>query len=172
MPRKDLLRRIALQMRDGQQQVLGRDVLVLEIVGFLESALQQLGWPRWRAWPGRLRRRRPSGKLLDLAIDLVQHGLRADADLFQHRRNNAFLVLEQRRQQVQRQQLRIAVLGGELVPALDGFLRFYCEFVPTDCHGDSLAKSFVIILSQAMRQLAICIVGVAIGPSFAKMTNF
>jgi hypothetical protein len=27
------------------------------------------------------------------------------------------------------------VLGGELVRALDGLLRFYGEFVPTDCHG-------------------------------------
>jgi UDP-N-acetylmuramyl pentapeptide phosphotransferase/UDP-N-acetylglucosamine-1-phosphate transferase len=32
------------------------------------------------------------------------------------------------------QQLGIAVLAGELVGALDGFLRFNGEFVPTDGH--------------------------------------
>ena len=47
------------------------------------------------------------------------------------------LVLNQRRQQMQRHQLRIAVLGGEFVRALDGFLRFDCEFVPTDCHDST-----------------------------------
>ena len=34
-----------------------------------------------------------------------------------------------------RQQFRIAVLGGELVRALDSFLRFDSEFFPTDGHG-------------------------------------
>ena len=77
------------------------------------------------------------GKLFDLAIDLGEHGLRANADLFQHGRNDAFFVFEQRRQQVQRQQFGIAVLGGELVRALDRFLRFDGEFVPTDGHGDT-----------------------------------
>ena len=75
------------------------------------------------------------GQLLDLAVDLAQNGLRADADFFEHGRNDAFLVLEQRGQQVQRQQFGIAVLGGELVRALHGFLRFDGEFVPTNCHG-------------------------------------
>ena len=78
------------------------------------------------------------GKLLEFFVDLAQHGLRADADLFQHGRNDAFLVFEQRGQQVHRQQLGIAVLGGELVRALDGFLRFDGEFVPTDGHENSI----------------------------------
>ena len=66
------------------------------------------------------------GQLFDLAIDLAQHGLRTDADFLQHRRNDAFFVLEQRRQQMQRQQLRIAVLGGEFVAPLHRFLRLDC----------------------------------------------
>ena len=37
-----------------------------------------------------------------------------------------------------RQQFGIAVLGGELVRALDGFLRFDGEFVPTDGHDLNL----------------------------------
>ena len=35
-----------------------------------------------------------------------------------------------------RQQLGIAVLGGEFVRALDGFLGFDGEFIPTDGHGN------------------------------------
>ena len=64
--------------------------------------------------------------------------MRADADFFQHRRDDAFLVFEQRGEQVNRTQLGIAMLGGELVRALDGFLRFDGEFVPTDGHGEPL----------------------------------
>ena len=133
---QDLLRRIALQLRHGQQQMLGGDVLVLEIGGFLEGAVQKL--------VGGLRERRPArpppetlGRRLDLAVRLAQHGLRTDADLLQHRRDDAFFVLQQRRQQMDRQQLRIAVLGGEFVRALHRFLRFHCEFVPTNCHRNS-----------------------------------
>ncbi len=40
--RKNLLRVVALQVRDGQQQVFGRNVLVFEIAGFFESLLEQL----------------------------------------------------------------------------------------------------------------------------------
>jgi hypothetical protein len=39
---------------------------------------------------------------------------------------------------VQRQELGITVLRGKLIAALYRFLRFYCEFVPTDCHGHSI----------------------------------
>jgi hypothetical protein len=42
MTRQQLLRRIALQTGQRQQHVLGRNVFVLEIVGFLERLLQQL----------------------------------------------------------------------------------------------------------------------------------
>jgi hypothetical protein len=45
---------------------------------------------------------------------------------------------------MRRSELRIAMLGCKLVCALDGLLRFYSEFVPTDCHGcqSSIAMSF------------------------------
>src|ERR1700674_980921 len=39
---------------------------------------------------------------------------------------------------MQRLHFGIAVLGGELVRALDRFLRFNGELVPTDRHGNSL----------------------------------
>ena len=133
LPGQNLLGRVALQVRDGQQQVLGRNVLVLEIGGFLESALQKfvgrLGEADLRSSAaGNFR------QALDLAISLAQHGLRTNADFLQHGQNDALFVFEQRRQQMQRQQFRVAVLGGEVVAALHRFLRFYCEFFPTDSH--------------------------------------
>ena len=60
--------------------------------------------------------------------------MRADADFFEHGRNDSFFVFEQRGEQVNRPQFGIAMLGGELVGALDGFLRFDGEFIPTDGH--------------------------------------
>ena len=39
---ENLLRGVLLEVRDGQQQVLGGDVFVLEVGGFFESLLQQL----------------------------------------------------------------------------------------------------------------------------------
>ena len=78
------------------------------------------------------------GQALDLAVGLAENGLRTDADLFQHGQNDAFFVFEQRRQQVQGQQFRIAVLGGELVAALHRFLRLHGEFFPTDRHKNSI----------------------------------
>ena len=40
--RQNLLRRIALQLRHAEQQVLGGDVLVLEVGRLFEGVLQQL----------------------------------------------------------------------------------------------------------------------------------
>ena len=75
-------------------------------------------------------------QLLNFLVEVAEHGLRPDADFFEHGRDNAFAVFDQRGQQMERRKLRIAVLGGELVRALDGFLRFYGEFVPTNGHGE------------------------------------
>ena len=43
----------------------------------------------------------------------------------QQRRNDAFAVFQQRGQNMCRLQLRIAVLAGEIVRPLHGFLRFH-----------------------------------------------
>ena len=140
-----LLRDIPLQVRDRQQQMLGGNVFVLEVGSFFESLLEQLvDFIRKHGLSGASRN---FGQLFEFAINLAEHGLRSNADLFQYRRNDAFLVFEQRGQQMQRLEFRIAVLGGELVGPLDGFLRFDGEFIPTDRHGSSLL-SFVI-LSEA-----------------------
>ncbi len=140
LPGQNFLGGIALQVGDGQQQVLGRNILVLEIGGFLESALQQL--------VGRLGEADLRGsaagnfrQALDLAVSLAEHSLRTNADFLQHGQNDALFVFEQRRQQVQRQQFRVAVLGGEVVASLHRFLRLHGEFFPTDCHRNSSETS-------------------------------
>src|SRR5271166_4519603 len=90
---EDLLGRVLLEMRDGQQQVFGGDVLVFEIGGFFEGLLEQL--------VGGVRERRLGGfsgnlrKLLDVAIEIAEDSLRADADFLEHGRNDAFFVFEQ-----------------------------------------------------------------------------
>ena len=49
---------------------------------------------------------------------------------------------EQGGEEVDRQKLGIAVFGSEVVGALDGFLRFYGEFIPTDGHGGLLSSIY------------------------------
>ncbi len=130
---EDLLRGVALEMRDREQQVFGGNVFVLEIRRFFESLVEQfVGLVRERGLGGASGN---FGKFFELAINLGQHGLRANADLLQDGRHNAFLVFEQGRKQVQRQQFRVAVLGGQFVRTLDSFLRFDGKFVPADGHN-------------------------------------
>src|SRR5579871_2489659 len=115
--------------------MLRGDVLVLEVAGFFESLFQQLvdlvRHRGLRSFSGNLR------QLVDIAVDLAQDGLRTDANLFEHRWNDAFFVFEQRCQQMNWQQLRIAMLGSELAGALYSFLRFNSKFVPTYGHDET-----------------------------------
>jgi hypothetical protein len=112
------------------------NVLVFEIGSFFEGLVKQLAGGirhgRLRAAAGNF------GELLDFLVHVGQHSLRADADLVEHRRNDAFFVFKQRGEQVRRHELGIAVLGGKIIGALDCFLRLDGEFVKTDRHGDSI----------------------------------
>ena len=131
---QDLLCPILLEVRDGKQQVLGGDVFVLEVGGFFKGLFKQfvgrVGQRGLGGFSGNL------GKFLDVAIEIAESRLRADADLFEHGRNDALFVFEQRGEQVDGPKLGIAVLGGKLIRALHCFLRFYGEFVPTDGHDE------------------------------------
>ena len=93
--RQDFLRGVAFGLRDRQQQVFGRDVLVLEVVGFLEGALEKLiGSLGDRGL--RHAAARDLGQGFNRPVHLVQHRLRSDTDFFQYRRHNAFFVFEHR----------------------------------------------------------------------------
>ena len=133
---EDLLGRVLLEMGDGEQQVFGRDVFVLEIGSLFEGLLEQLvRGVRERGlgcFSGDL------GQLLNLAIEVAENRLGADADFFEHGRDDAFFVFEQGGEQMDRQYFRVAVFGGKIIGALDCFLRFYGEFIPTDGHGKLL----------------------------------
>jgi hypothetical protein len=121
-----------LKVRDRQQKMFGGNILVFEVRGLFEGLLEQfVGGIRKH---GLSRFSRNFRKLLDFAIEFAENGLWADADFLQHRRNYALFILEQGGQQVNRQKLRVAVFGREFVRTLYCFLRFYCEFIPTDGH--------------------------------------
>ncbi len=131
MTLENLLGRV-LEVRGCEQKVLGGDVFVFEIRGLFERLVEQLVGGIRDGGLGRF-----SGnfwKLLEFAIEIAKHGLRADADLFQDRGNDSRLVFHQGREQVDRHQLWIAVLRRKFARALDRLLRFYGEFVPTYCH--------------------------------------
>ena len=131
---QDRLRRVFLAVGCGQQQVFGGDVLILEVVGFLESALDQLIQGRRHARLSRALARN-FGQAADFAVGIMQDHLRTDAELLEDGRNDAFLVFKQGGEQVHGQQFGIAVFGCDLVGALNGSLRLHRKFVPTNGHG-------------------------------------
>ena len=103
--------------------MLGGNVLILKIIGFLEGALEKLVHGLGKGSlcgtsAGDL------GEALDLAVHLIEHRLHANADLLHDGRNDAFAVFKQCGEEMHRQQLRIAVLGRQIVGALHRFLRF------------------------------------------------
>ena len=139
-------------MGNGKQQVLGGDVFILEVVRFFEGTIQNLVQDI-----GNIRLRRTSrhlGQLFDLAVHLVQHGLRPHADLLENRRHDALAVLEQRRQQMDRHQFGIAVFRRQIAGALYCLLSFDCKLVPTNGHGILLNSTLMMALSS-LQQLAI-----------------
>ena len=73
-----------------------------------------------------------------LLVNVIQYCLYAEANFFQHRRNNALFIFEHCREQMYRQHLRVTVLGSQFTRTLHCFLRLDCEFVPADCHLELL----------------------------------
>ena len=112
--------------------MLGRNVLILEIVGFFESLIEDaLRRVRERRLCGRAGNFRQA---FDLTRGFGQYLLRLRANALEHRHDDAFLIADERREQVHRLQLRIAVLRGKLDCALDRLLCLYCGLIPTNCH--------------------------------------
>ncbi len=121
---EDLLRRIALQLGHAQQQMLGGNVLVLEVGRLFEGVLQHL-----RSGIGKVRLGGATagdfGQLLDLAHCLGLHRRYVQSNALKQGGYDAFVVLQQRCQYVNRLQLGIAVLAGEIVRPLHCLLRLY-----------------------------------------------
>ena len=115
---------IALQLGNAEQHVLGGDVVVLEVGRLFEGVLQHL-----RSGIGKMRLRGAAAgnfrQLLDLAHGLGLHVWHVQSHALQQRRNDALAVFDQRGQNMDRLQLRIAVLAGEIVRPLHRLLRLY-----------------------------------------------
>ena len=130
-----LARRVALLVRDAEQQVLGGDVLVFEVCGFIKGLVEGLVERRAEA-----RLRRGAGHARQFFLDLVQIALEpldGHTDLFEHRGDDALAVLDEREQQVDGLQFGVAELGSARLRLLDRLLRLDGEFFPVNCHENS-----------------------------------
>ena len=127
-------RGIAFGLGQREQQVLGGDVVVLEVFGLFAGAVEHLGQ---RVRHARLRAAGDLGQLGDGGVRAVQQFLHADARAFEHGQHDAFAVFQQRRKQMHGQDFRIAVLSGSGRGGLDRLLRFSGQFFPFECHNST-----------------------------------
>ena len=133
--RQQQLRAVILQAREGEQQMLGRNVIVLKLLCLFERRFEHLVQRVARAG---LRRgaadfRKLIHRLLGARFQLP-HG---HANLVEDGRNHALFVAEQHRQQMQRQNLGVAVLRRKLAGALHRLLRLHRKLVPPYRHNSS-----------------------------------
>ena len=76
--------------------------------------------------------------MVDRRHSLRLHGLHRQSNALQQRSDDALAVLQQSCQNVDRLQLRVAMLAGEIVSPLDSLLRLHGQFVPSNCHNSLL----------------------------------
>jgi hypothetical protein len=125
---------IAFVRGDAEQEVLGRDVLVLQLLRFLEGSVERTAQ---RVADARLRRRtRYTRQRRQQLVELCAERLDRDAELQEHRHGGAFRLRDQRTQEVRRLDHAVATarreglglgqgllaLDGELVELHPGFL--------------------------------------------------
>ena len=112
---------------EGEQQVLGGDVLVAELAGLALGGaqdVQQLARGGGLAGAGRDR-----GQAVERAADLAAEGARVGAHLAQHGADDPLLLVEQREQQVLGRGLAVAAVGRQADRLLDRLLGFDGEAV-------------------------------------------
>ncbi len=123
---------VAFGFGEGEEEVLGGDVLVLEDVGLFGGAVEDLlqggGHAGLGVAAGDL------GQLGDGGVRAGEELLHADACAFEHGQDDALAVFQQGGEQVHGQDFRVAVLGGHGGGGLDGLLRLDGEFFPLECH--------------------------------------
>ena len=120
--------RARLGARQREQQVLGGDVLVLELAGGLLGAAEDLhdlagGADVLGALAG------DSGKAVEGLVDLAADLRRGRAELLQHRHDDAAVLLEEDGEKMFGGDLRVAAVVGEALRGLDGLLRLDGEAV-------------------------------------------
>ncbi len=112
--------------------MLGRHVFVLELLGFLERAFQNLVHGGRDVHPRGLPADFRDGGQLAFRFGDERIGL--DTALFQHGTHNAFTLRRERDEEMQRVQRLVTVLLGDFLRLLDGFLCLLRQFVESECH--------------------------------------
>ncbi|TPW09859.1 MAG: hypothetical protein FD129_2067 [bacterium] len=117
----DLLHRVAGQLvAESQQQVVGRDVVILELGGLLLGLVQDLCQIRRDELPRH--GSGDSGQPIDGGLQLGRQPFGVGPQLVEHRPRGSPLLLHQGEEEVKRVDGLLAVGGGEGAGALQGFL--------------------------------------------------
>ena len=98
---------------EGEQEMLGRDEVVFHRRGFFLRRFEDLAQGGAEAWLGDCATL--LGQMIQFAFDHPIEIAAVNADFFQERPDDAFILGQQRGEQMQRIDLRIAVLGSELL---------------------------------------------------------
>ena len=120
----------AFLLGERDQEVLGRDVLVAELLRDLEGAVEDAGeLPRGRRLRGCARHFRPP---VEDSFDFPSQRRGIDAELLEDRNDDSFVALrEQSEQQVLRRKLRIAARARVPLRFLNGLLGLDRELIET-----------------------------------------
>ena len=107
---------------EREQQVLGRDVLVAELAHLALGGVQD--WASSLEPPAGSAAAPPLsfGSASSAGAERLADGGRVDAELAQHGRDDAAVLLEQHREQVLGRDLRVAALVGEPLGGLERLL--------------------------------------------------
>src|SRR6266852_8956391 len=116
--------------------MLGRNILVLELLRLIERALDHRVGRRTQML---LRDACDLRKVLELRFDFSGQHLGAHAQACHQRKHNAVGLADQGSKQVHGLDLLLVVPGGELLRLLQGLLSFHCEFVKAH-HGLLLSR--------------------------------
>ena len=91
-----------------EQEVLGRQVLVVELLAFLVGGLEDAERARRESCASRTVAPLTCGSLAERFVDAGAHRAEVDADAFEHAGDDAFGLVEQRAQQVLGRDLGVA----------------------------------------------------------------
>ena len=120
--------RVAVFASDGKEEMLGRDIFVLEFCGFIERALQDVIQSAAKVLLGESL---DFGQALDLALDVLCEKFAANAEPGEQRWHNTIGLLHKRGEQMDGFNRLVLVAPGNLLSLLKGFLGLDGHFVKT-----------------------------------------
>ena len=126
---QNLRSRIAVEPRDGQQQVLGGNIFVFEFPGLVEGFFENSIRCRAQMLLGNAG---DFGKPRQLRFDIARQDFRAHAEPRQQRRHDAVALLHERGKQVYRLNLLLVVSRSDFLSGLKRFLGLHGQFVEAD----------------------------------------